>query len=56
MSVILDKKNLRFTLKTDNTMYVMEMLYGKYPVHLYYKKKRAVKAKEETHDQTRMYV
>ena len=39
MPITLDKKNLRFTLKTDNTMYVMEMLYGKFPVHLYYGKK-----------------
>ncbi|MBQ9131119.1 MAG: YwaF family protein [Clostridia bacterium] len=27
-----------------------------YPVHLYYKKKKAATAKEESHDQTRMYV
>ena len=39
MPITLDKKNFRFTLKTDNTMYVMEMLYGKYPLHLYYGKK-----------------
>lgn len=43
MPITLDKKNYRFTLKTDNTMYVMEMLYGKYPVHLYYGKKTSKK-------------
>ncbi|MBQ6809291.1 MAG: alpha-galactosidase [Clostridia bacterium] len=39
MSVIINKKDLRFTLKTDNTMYVIGVRYGKFPVHLYYGKK-----------------
>ena len=32
---ILNEEN-RIILRTKNTMYVMEILYGKYPVHLYY--------------------
>ena len=38
MPIKIDKKTGRITLKTRRTMFVMEMKYGKYPVHLYYGK------------------
>ena len=38
MPIKIDKKTGRITLKTRRTMYVLEMKYGKYPVHLYYGK------------------
>ncbi|MBO5050793.1 MAG: alpha-galactosidase [Clostridia bacterium] len=34
----IDKASNRIVLKTKNTTYAMEMLYGKFPVHLYYGK------------------
>lgn len=43
MSITFDKENYRFTIKTKNTMYVMEMLHGKFPVNLYYGKKTTKK-------------
>ncbi len=36
MSVKIDKKSGIITLKTKHTTYAMQMLYGKFPVHLYY--------------------
>lgn len=41
MSITIDRTGdtRRITLRTKNTMYVMEILYGKYPVHLYYGKR-----------------
>lgn len=39
MPVHYDDKFARFTLETANTCYVMQILFDKYPVHLYYGKK-----------------
>lgn len=39
MSVCYDEKTQKFTLETENTCYVMQILFDKYPVHLYYGKK-----------------
>lgn len=39
MSVRYDDKSERFILETANTCYVMQILFDKYPVHLYYGKK-----------------
>ncbi len=36
MSIYINRKRERVTLKTKRTMYVFEMLFGKYPIHLYY--------------------
>lgn len=41
MSVRYDEKTRKFTLETENTCYVMQILFDKYPVHLYYGKKAA---------------
>ena len=38
MSIKIDKKENRITLKTKNTMYVMQILFDRFPVHLYYGK------------------
>ena len=39
MSVYFDEQTKKITLETENTSYVMQILFGKYPVHLYYGKK-----------------
>lgn len=36
MSIKISRKTNEITIKTANTMYVMEMRHGKFPVHLYY--------------------
>ena len=36
MSITYDKQRNIFTIRTKNTCYAMQMLYGEYPVHLYY--------------------
>ncbi len=36
MSIKISRKTNEIVIKTANTMYVMEMRYGKFPVHLYY--------------------
>lgn len=38
MSIKFDKKTNIFTIKTKHTMYCLQMLYNKFPVHLYYGK------------------
>ena len=49
MAISIDKKNGRFTLRTKNTMYVLGLSQGKYPVHLYYGKRvRAPKLSDHT--------
>ena len=41
MSVVFDEKKNYFHLFTENTEYVIGILYGKYPLNLYYGKKNA---------------
>lgn len=41
MSIRYDDREKKFTLETENTCYVMQILFDKYPVHLYYGKKGA---------------
>ena len=39
MAISIDKKNGQFFLRTKNTMYVIGLFDGKYPVNLYYGRK-----------------
>jgi alpha-galactosidase len=36
MSIIFDPERKIFTLSTENTQYIFQILYGKFPVHLHY--------------------
>lgn len=40
MSIKFDEKSSRFILETKSSAYVIGIVHGKYPVHLYYGKKR----------------
>ena len=54
MSIKIDKKSGIIILKTKHTMYAMQMLYNKFPVHLYYGK-ISPKAPLEFHGELRSF-